>query len=216
MTWVYLLYLSINKVYKYFIYIPLFLTKLKCFSVQCFLFFKSTFISVNLLLYRKLPDRGGDQWWRTCRSPGWSGRNSLYQQSSSALLHKSAQQLHRTATQRKNPEQRRQQAKLWTTNLLGGFSITQTASIQRTVVVIDELGKTQFFFEVKRFSQFFIFCCSTLFAASFTQQLPATSSNHSPANQGMHIFPGNRRNRLPRVTNWFLDLCEWGSMQITS
>lgn len=160
----YLLYLSINKVYKYFIYITLFLTKLKCFSIQCFLFFKSTFISVNLLLYRKLPDRGGDQWWRTYRSPGWSGRNSLYQQSSSALLHKSAQQLHRTATQHKNPEQRRQQAKLWTTNLLGGFSITQTASIQRTVVVIDELGKTQFF----------IFCCSTLFAASFTQQPPAT------------------------------------------
>lgn len=37
MTWVYLLYLSINKVYKYFIYIPLFLTKLKCFSVSFFL-----------------------------------------------------------------------------------------------------------------------------------------------------------------------------------
>lgn len=37
MTWVYLLYLSINKVYKYFIYIPLFLTRLKCFSVSFFL-----------------------------------------------------------------------------------------------------------------------------------------------------------------------------------
>lgn len=203
MTWVYLLYLSINKVYKYFIYIPLFLTRLKCFSV-------SFFLKAHLFLWTccctESSPTGGDQWWRTYRSPGWSGRNSLYQQSSSALLHKSAQQLHRTATQRKNPEQRRQQAKLWTTNLLGGFSITQTASIQRTVVVIVELGKTQFF----------IFCCSTLFAASFTQQLPATSSNHSPANQGMHIFPGNRRNRLPRVTNWFLDLCDWGLMQITS
>lgn len=49
-----------------------------------------------------------------------------------------------------------------------------------------------------------------------SQFYPATSSNHSPANQGMHIFPGNRRNRLPRVTNWFLDLCDWGLMQITS
>lgn len=55
MTWVCLLYLSINKVYKYFIYIPLFLTKLKCFSVQCFLFFFKRIYFCELVAVQKAP-----------------------------------------------------------------------------------------------------------------------------------------------------------------
>lgn len=75
------------------------------------------------------------------------------------------------------------------------------------------IGKNTIFLWGQTFLTIFHFLLQHSLCSQF---YPATSSNHSPANQGMHIFPGNRRNQLPRVTNWFLDLCDWGLMQITS